>query len=52
MKRVLALLLTMVVSAGLLAACAPDNKPCEHAWSEWTVVQQATCTEKGQEKRT
>lgn len=52
MKRVLALILTMVVGLGLLTACAPDQDTCEHNWSEWTVVTEATCTVDGSEKRT
>lgn len=52
MKRVLALILTMVVGLGLLTACAPDQDTCDHNWSEWTVVTEATCTVDGSEKRT
>lgn len=52
MKRVLALILTMVVGLGLLTACAPDQDTCDHNWIEWTVVTEATCTVDGSEKRT
>lgn len=52
MKKTLAMLLALVMSLGLLAACAQDPETCNHEWSAWTVVTAATCTEDGEESRT
>ena len=63
LKRGLALLLALIMCSGMLPASALaagnlGNEPAvsqlahKHSWGKWTVTKKATCTEKGERKRT
>lgn len=39
-------------SAGTSTSGTPSSSVCEHDWSEWQVVKEATCTEEGEQRRT
>ncbi len=53
---ILAMILVLVLSFGVFAACDKndDNKEttCTHEWSEWEVVQAASCSKVGLQERT
>ena len=44
-------LLVLLTGVLLLSSCQEDDKGCDHVWSEWSVVREATCTEAGEERR-
>lgn len=49
-RKILILLITLIFS-GFLTACKNDFDLCEHEWSEWELMNNATCTQAGEEKR-
>lgn len=48
MKKVLAMLLTLVVGMTWFTGCTPDSEHHAHTWSDWTETKAATCTEAGE----
>lgn len=48
MKKVLAMLLTLVVGMTWFTGCTPDPERHAHTWSDWTETKAATCTEAGE----
>ena len=51
MKKVIALLLTLIVGATWFAGCTPDPEAHAHEWSEWTVAAEASCEKDGKRVR-
>ncbi len=50
MKRLFFTFILMCAMAGLLVSCVQEEMPHTHFFTEWTLAQGATCTQKGEEK--